>query len=44
MRLVHPHNRRRRAAGALAIMAIVLGSLALQFFRVQMLRSNDYML
>jgi penicillin-binding protein 2 len=25
-------------------MAVVLGSLALQFFRVQMLRSNDYML
>ena len=44
MRLVHPHNRRRRATRALGIVAIVLGSLALQFFRVQMLQSNDYML
>ena len=44
MRLVHPHNRRRRAIGALGIVVIVLGALALQFFRVQMLQSNDYML
>ncbi len=44
MRIVHPHNRRRRARGALGIIAIVLGALALQFFRVQMLQSNDYML
>ena len=44
MRLVHPHNRRRRATGALGIVVIVLGALALQFFRVQMLQSNDYML
>jgi penicillin-binding protein 2 len=44
MRLVHPHTRRRRAAGALGIVAIVLGALAIQFFRVQMLQSNDYML
>ena len=44
MRLVHPHTRRRRAAGALGIVAIVLGALATQFFRVQMLQSNDYML
>ena len=44
MRLMHPHNRRRRATGALAIVAIVLGSLAVQFFRIQMLQSNAYML
>ena len=44
MRIVHPHNRRRRATGALAIVAVVLGALAVQFFRVQMLRSGDYML
>ena len=44
MRLVHPHNRRRRATGALGIVVIVLGALALQFFRVQILQSNDYML
>ena len=44
MRLVHAHNRRRRATRALGVVAIVLGSLAFQFFRVQMLQSNDYML
>ena len=44
MRVIHPHNRRQRASGALGIIAIVLGALALQFFRVQMLQSNDYML
>ena len=44
MRVVHPHNRRRRATRALGVIAIVLGALALQFFRVQMLQSNDYML
>ena len=30
--------------GALGIVVIVLGALAVQFFRVQMLQSNDYML
>ena len=44
MRLVHAHNRRRRATGALGFVAIALGALAIQFFRVQMLHSNDYML
>ena len=44
MRLVHAHNRRRRATRALGVVAIVLGSLAFQFFRVQMLQSNDYVL
>ena len=44
MRVVHPHSRRRRATGALGIVVIVLGALAVQFFRVQMLQSNDYML
>ena len=44
MRLVHAHNRRRRATGALGIVVIVIGALAVQFFRVQMLQSNDYML
>ena len=44
MRIIHPHSRRRRARGALGIITIVLGALALQFFRVQMLQSNDYML
>ena len=44
MRVVHAHSRRRRATGALGIVVIVLGALAVQFFRVQMLQSNDYML
>ena len=44
MRIIHPHSRRRRARGALGIITIALGALALQFFRVQMLQSNDYML
>ena len=44
MRLVHPHSRRRRATRAVGVIVVVLGSLAIQFFRVQMLRSSDYML
>ncbi len=44
MRIVHPHDRRRRATAALGIIAVVLGALAVQFFRVQMLQSTDYML
>ena len=44
MRLVHAHRRRQRATGAFAIIAIVLGSLAVQFFRVQVFQSNDYVL
>ena len=44
MRLVHAHSRRQRATGAFVIITIVLGALAVQFFRVQMLQSNDYML
>ncbi len=44
MRLVHAHNRRRRATAALGFVAIALGALAIQFFRVQLLQSNDYML
>jgi penicillin-binding protein 2 len=44
MRVIHPHDRRRRATGALRVIAIVLSALALQFFRVQILQSNDYML
>ena len=44
MRAQHPHRRQRRAVGALAIVTAVLGSLLVQFFRVQMLQSSDYML
>lgn len=44
MRAQHPYRRQRRAAGALAIVAAVFGSLLVQFFRVQMLQSSDYML
>ena len=41
MRVVHPHQRRERANGAMGTVVIVLGLLALQFFRVQMLQSNS---
>ncbi len=44
MRLVHAHSRRRRASVALGVVAVVLGALAVQFFRVQMLQSNAYFL
>ncbi len=44
MRAHRPHRKRSRAHGALGIVAIVLGALVLQFFRVQVLRSGDYML
>ena len=44
MRAQHPHQRQRRAVGALAIVATVLGSLLVQFFRVQVLQSSNYML
>ena len=44
MRAQHPHRRQRRAVGALAIVATVLGSLLVQFFRVQVLQSSNYML
>jgi len=42
MRVVHPHRRRVRAHGALGIIAFVLGMLGVQFFRVQILQSNEY--
>ena len=44
MRAQHPHRKRVRAHGALAIAALVLGALGFQFFRVQVLRSSDYKL
>jgi penicillin-binding protein 2 len=44
MRVVHPQDRRRRAAGAFGVIAVVLGVLAVQFFRVQLLRTTDYTL
>ncbi len=44
MRAQHPHRRRQRAQGALVTAAVFMGALGLQFFRVQVLRSNDYKL
>ncbi len=44
MRAQHPHRKRVRAHGALAIAAFVLGALGFQFFRIQVLRSGDYKL
>jgi penicillin-binding protein 2 len=44
VRAQHPHRKRVRAHGALAIAALVLGALGFQFFRIQVLRSSDYKL
>ncbi len=44
MKAQHPHRRRRRARIAAGIIGIVVGALALQFFRVQVLQSSDYKL
>ena len=44
MKTQHPHARRRRAQGALAIVAFLMGGLGLAFFRVQVLGSSTYML
>ncbi len=40
----HPHRRRRRARVATGIIGLVIGAVALQFFRVQVLQSSDYKL
>ena len=42
MKADHPHRRRARANGALAIVLVVVGALLGQFFRVQILQSNEY--
>ena len=40
----HPHRRRDRAKIATAIIGLVIGAIAFQFFRVQVLQSSDYKL
>ena len=40
----HPHRRRGRAKFATGIIGLVIGAIALQFFRVQVLQSSDYKL
>ena len=40
----HPHARRRRARGASLIVAALMGTLCLAFFRAQVLQSSDYAL
>jgi penicillin-binding protein 2 len=42
LKATHPHRRRARAQGALGIIVAVLGLLVVQFFRVQILQSNQY--
>lgn len=42
MKAHHPHRRRARAQAALGIIVTVLGLLVVQFFRVQILQSNEY--
>jgi penicillin-binding protein 2 len=42
MKANHPHRRRVRAHSALGVIAAVLGLLGVQFFRVQILQSNEY--
>ena len=44
MKTQHPHARRRRAHGAVAVVAFLFGALAFAFFRVQVLGSSTYML
>ncbi len=39
-----PHERRRRAQGAYAVIAVFMGTLALAFFRIQVLRSSVWKL
>ena len=40
MKVHHPHEKRRRAQGAYLIVALVMGTLAVSFFRLQVLRSD----
>jgi len=44
MRSFHLHARRRRAQGALGLLALVLGGLLVVFFQTQVLRSDIYAL
>lgn len=44
MKVTHPHRRNDQSYGAHVVIAVVMGLLALQFFRVQVLRSENYKL
>lgn len=44
MKVTHPHRRSQQSYGAHVVIAVVMGLLALQFFRVQVLRSENYKL
>ncbi len=44
MKPFHPHARRRRAQGALAVVGVLVGALLVAFFRVQVLRSDTWAL
>lgn len=42
MSLHLPHNRQRRAAGAYAVLAVMMAALGVAFFRIQVLRSSTW--
>ncbi|MFS8636828.1 MAG: penicillin-binding protein 2 [Gemmatimonadota bacterium] len=44
MQPFHPHARRRRAQGALAILVLGLGTLGFAFFETQVLKNDTYVL
>ena len=44
MKLDHPIARRRRGRGGQVVVAVLMGSLVLAFFRAQVLRSDDWKL
>ncbi|GMR12377.1 MAG: penicillin-binding protein 2 [Gemmatimonadota bacterium] len=44
MKAHHPHRRRRRARVATGLIGLVIGTIALQFFRVQVLESSGFKL
>lgn len=44
MSIHHPHERQRRAFGAYLALALLMGTLVLAFFRVQVLRSSTWQL
>ena len=42
MNLYHPHSRRQRARGLYLVIAILMGTLTIGFFRLQVLRSDTW--
>ncbi|HCK89813.1 MAG TPA: hypothetical protein DHW54_01425, partial [Gemmatimonadetes bacterium] len=42
MNLYHPYSRRQRAQGLYLIIAILMGTLTIAFFRLQVVRSDTW--